>query len=120
MKNSEICDCNVLHKENVELSKKSMPDNESILNVSKLCKVLGDKTRCKIAFSLLNQELCVCDISYLLNMTKSAISHQLAIMKEVYIVKSRRVGKSVFYSIDDDHVFDILSVALYHMQHKEH
>ena len=111
------CDCEVIHEEMVEKSKIAMPLDEEVLSVAKLFKVLGDNTRCRIVFSLIDIELCVCDICSLLNMTKSAISHQLSTLKQAHVVKSRREGKSIYYSLDDRHVKDIIRDTLVHIKH---
>ena len=106
------CDCDVIHEDMVESARLTMPSDDNIINVAKLFKVLGDKTRCRIVFSLVASELCVCDISSLLNMTKSAISHQLATLKVAEVVKSRRDGKTVYYSLASDHVREIIRDTL--------
>lgn len=83
-------------------------------------KVVGDETRMKILCTLAQQELCVNDIAEAVEMTKSAVSHQLRLLKEEGLVKSRRGGKNIFYSLDDQHVVDILDIAFTHIEHKSH
>lgn len=107
-----MCDCEVIHENMVESARLTMPSDDNIISVAKLFKVLGDNTRCRIVFSLVASELCVCDISSLLNMTKSAISHQLATLKIAEVVKSRREGKTVYYSLSSEHVREIIRDTL--------
>ena len=91
--------------------------DENCLNeLAELFKLFGDATRLKILFVLLGTELCVYDIADKLSMTQSAISHQLRVLKQSRLVKSRRDGKSVYYSLDDDHVSAILSISLDHVE----
>lgn len=80
-------------------------------------KVIGDKTRVKILYTLVNQECCVQEIALALNMTHSAISHQLSKLKEFRLVKARREGKEIYYSLDDEHVLDIFNLTLEHLKH---
>ena len=106
MKQDNISDCMPIEKDKVERVK-----------ASELFKVLGDNTRIRILTSLAQEELCVCDLSVALNMTKSAVSHQLKKLKDERRVKSRKVGKNVYYSLDDEHVVDIVNKALDHIRH---
>lgn len=82
-------------------------------------KILGDSTRMKILFALKEREMCVGDIADLLDMTKSAVSHQLAVMRNMHQVRSRREGKNIYYSLDDQHIVDIIEEALIHMTHSD-
>ena len=91
-KNIACCDCGVLHTDAVERARKSMATDEEIADVSDLFRVLGDSTRIKILWALDNNELCVCDIAALIGMTKSAVSHQLRVLKDNNLVKNRREG----------------------------
>ena len=97
-----------------------MLDSELLISISDFFKVLGDETRMKIIYALSHEELCVTDLAAALEMTQSAVSHQLKLMRMANQVKSRREGKSIFYSLDDQHVLDILQEALTHIQHKMH
>ena len=117
-KNEFICDCNVVHKELVEDTLSKMPQNATLNNLADFFKIMGDPTRCKLLFALLQNEMCVCDLANVLSMTKSSISHQLSKMKDVGIVKSRKSGKTVYYSLDDTHISEIFSVGLEHIEHK--
>lgn len=113
-----VCDCNIIHKEVVENAKKNKPDKENIEKLSELFKVIGDLTRLKILWTLDNNEMCVCDIANVLNMTKSSISHQLAILREKEIVKSRKSGKEVYYTLDDEHINKLYEIGIEHITHK--
>ena len=118
MKTAEVCDCNVIHEGVVEDVKSKMLDNGFISEISTFFKILGDNTRVKILFALDHNEMCVCDIANVLNMTKSSISHQLSYLKDLNIVKSRKSGKEVYYSLDDEHVKEVFEVAISHIEHK--
>ena len=118
MKTAEMCDCNVIHENVVEDVKSKMLDNEFITEISTFFKILGDNTRVKILFALDHNEMCVCDIANVLNMAKSSISHQLSYLKDLNIVKSRKSGKEVYYSLDDEHVKEVFEVAISHIEHK--
>lgn len=119
MKIADMCDCNVIHEGVVENVKSKMFDNEFITEISLFFKILGDNTRVKILFALDYNEMCVCDIANVLRMTKSSISHQLNILKMNNIVKCRKSGKEVYYTLDDEHVKEVFEVALSHVMHKE-
>lgn len=111
----EKCDCDVIHEEIVNLVKSKMPQEESLYDLAELFKVFGDSTRIKILWALDTSEMCVCDISVLLNMTQSAISHQLRVLKQAKLVRSRKDGKIVYYSLDDEHVRQIFDQGLIHI-----
>lgn len=108
------CQHQCVHTEAVEKAQLAMPDIDTLYDVAELFKVFGDSTRIRILSALLGQELCVCDLCSLLDMTKSAISHQLRILRQTKLVKNRRSGKEVYYSLDDDHVATIISIAIEH------
>lgn len=111
----ERCDCEVIHQELVDQVKITMPAEELLYDLAELFKVFGDSTRIRILWALDEAELCVCDIAVLLNMTQSAISHQLRVLKQADLVKSRKDGKIVFYSLKDDHVRQILDQGMDHV-----
>ncbi len=113
------CDCNIIHKEAVEHALKSKPTIYELNHLSKLFKLLGDKTRINILWVLSSHEMCVCDIACVLDMTKSSISHQLAILKKENIVKSRRAGKEIYYKLDDEHIEKLYEIGKEHIVHKE-
>ena len=110
-----LCDCDVIHTEVVEAVKKKMPPESVLYDLSDFFKVLGDSTRAKIMWALDESEMCVCDLAVLLNMTKSAISHQLRSLRQANLVKYRKEGKVVFYSLSDDHVKAIFEKGLEHI-----
>ncbi|GHV41701.1 transcriptional regulator [Synergistales bacterium] len=109
------CDCNTIHEEVVADVREHMPDEEALLNLADMFKVFGDSTRVKILCALQRSEMCVCDIAVLLGMTKSAISHQLRALRQTRLVKYRKDGKVVYYSLDDDHVGNIFAQGLSHV-----
>ena len=96
----------------------ALPDDETLYDLSELFRVFGDSTRIKILYVLFESELCVCDIARLLNLTQSAVSHQLRILKASNLVRFRREGETVFYSLDDDHVRSVLALGMEHVLEK--
>ncbi len=118
-KNEFICDCHPIDVELVSKTKDSMPKNEMIKDVACFFSVVGDMTRCRILFALRENPMCVCDLANVLSMTKSSISHQLHKLKTAGFVKCEKMGKQVFYSLDDDHVCEIFDVSLEHLKHRE-
>lgn len=109
------CDCEVIHEEVVSRVKANMPQEERLYDLAELFKVFGDSTRIKILWALDEAELCVCDIAVLLNMTQSAISHQLRVLKQASLVRSRKEGKIVFYALNDEHVKQIFNQGMEHV-----
>ena len=93
---------------------------ELITAAAAFFKVVGDETRMKILCAIADKELCVNDIANAVDMTKSAVSHQLKLLKDEGLVKNRREGKNMFYSLDDQHVVDIIDIAFTHIEHKTH
>lgn len=116
---AECCETFCVHEAAVNEVKSHMPKDELLDAVADTFKVFGDKTRIKILYVLHNSELCVCDIAQLLDMNQSAISHQLKVLKQAKLIKSRRDGKSIFYSLDDSHVHTILSMGMEHAMEQE-
>lgn len=114
-----LCDCDVIHQETVEKVKHSMLTEESFFELADFFKIIGDSTRSKILWALDESEMCVCDIAVLLGMTKSAVSHQLRVLRDGNLVKYRREGKTVFYSLADDHVKEIFETAVEHLKEGE-
>jgi ArsR family transcriptional regulator len=104
-----------IHEDTVNQIREKMPQEETLYDLAELFKVFGDSTRIKILWALDEAEMCVCDIAFLLNMTQSAISHQLRVLKQAELVKSRREGKIVFYSLEDEHVKQIFDQGLIHI-----
>ena len=109
------CEVTHDHKDAVEKLENDMPDEELLYDLAELFKVFGDSTRIKILYALRQSEMCVCDIAQLLNMTQSAISHQLRALKQSKLVKYRREGKTVFYSLADGHVRTIIDQGMEHV-----
>jgi len=105
----------VIHEETIRKVAEQLPPEEMLMDVADLFKVFGDTTRVKILSALFHSEMCVCDIAALLGMTNSAISHQLRVLKSARLVKYRRDGKVIYYSLDDMHVQDIFDRALEHI-----
>ncbi len=117
IENEEICcDAECVHEQLLKIVNETMPDETELYDLSELFKVFGDSTRIRILFVLFEAEVCVCDLAKVLNMTQSAISHQLRILKQNKLVKSRREGKSIFYSLADGHVRTIISQGLDHIE----
>ena len=112
---ADRCVCTVLHDGVVKKVKKRMPGEELLFDLAELFKVFGDSTRVRIISALLFAEMCVCDIAALLGMSKSAVSHQLRVLRQSRLVKFRREGKVVFYSLDDSHVGAIFRQGLAHV-----
>lgn len=112
---SQLCDCEIIHKSVVDKTRKKMLDVGTLKMMTDFYKSFADSTRLRIIDILQNHEMCVCDISVLLNMTKSAISHQLKYLRQLNIVKARKDGKIVYYSLADKHVNEIYEVCLNHV-----
>lgn len=109
------CSCNVIHGDVVEEVRNNIPQDEVLFELSELFKVFGDSTRIKILYALFQSEMCVCDLSALLGMSQSAISHQLRVLKIARLVKFRREGKIIYYSLDDDHIKHIFDEGYRHI-----
>lgn len=117
-RNYAVCDCDVIHADIVETARNTMPEDEKLYDLADFFKIFGDSTRIKILWALDQHEMCVCDLAVLLNMTKSAISHQLKTLRQEKLVKYRREGKNAFYSLQDEHVRNILEVGLEHIEER--
>ena len=111
----ERCDYMHVHEDIVAQVNRNMPDEEVLYDLAELFKIFGDSTRIKILYVLSESEMCVCDIAQLLGMSQSAISHQLRSLKQCRLVKARRDGKTVFYSLADGHVRTILNQGMEHV-----
>ena len=112
---NDCCDDDVVHSGAVERVKAAMPDEDMLYDAAELFKVFGDSTRTRILSALFIEELCVCDIAEILGMTKSAVSHQLSTLRKAKLVRFRRDGKTVYYSLADDHVRQMLDAGLEHI-----
>lgn len=115
---AEFCNCNIIHQDIVNKVSNKMPKDEKLYDLAELFKVFGDTTRIKIIYALFQEEMCVCDIAALLGMTQSAISHQLRVLKSAGLVKYRKEGKVVYYSLDDEHIENIFNEGFNHINHK--
>ena len=115
-KEVECCESFELHENLLKIVRETMPEETELYDLAELFKVFGDSTRIRILFVLFEAEVCVCDLASALNMTQSAISHQLRILKQNKLVKSSREGKSVFYSLADDHVRTIINQGREHIE----
>lgn len=112
----ECCETIEVHEELLKIVNETMPEETELYDLAELFKVFGDSTRIRILFVLFEAEVCVCDLAQALNMTQSAISHQLRILKQNKLVKSRREGKSIFYSLADEHVRTIIDQGREHIE----
>lgn len=104
------------HEDIVKRVRETLPGEEKLFELSELYKIFGDSTRIKILYVLFESEMCVCDIAQLLEMSQSAISHQLRVLKNARLVKFRREGKTIFYSLSDDHVRTIIDQGIEHIE----
>jgi len=116
----EVCEWIHVHEDIVRKVRAELPDEETLYDLADLFRIFADSTRVKILYLLFASEMCVCDIANLLGMTQSAISHQLKALKQAKLVKFRREGKTVFYSLADDHVVTILAQGMEHIQELTH
>lgn len=114
-KHAEACDVPEVHGDVVSEVRRMMPEEEVLYDLAELFKVFGDSTRVRILCALFESEMCVCDIAELLNMTQSAISHQLRVLKQARLVKARRDGKTVYYSLADGHIQTIFNQGIEHV-----
>lgn len=116
LNNIDVCTCNIIHEGNVKKVKEKMIDEETLEEMAQILKVFADSTRIKIIDALSISEMCVCDLATALGMTQSAISHQLRVLKRERLVKYRKEGKVVYYSLDDDHVKGVFDLTLEHVR----
>lgn len=114
-KKDEICESELIHEDLVKKVKATFPKDEMIFDLADFYKIFGDTTRVKILYALDKSELCVCDIAALLEMTISAVSHQLKILRDSNLVKTRREGKVIYYSLADEHVQEIIECGMEHI-----
>ncbi|HOJ12807.1 MAG TPA: metalloregulator ArsR/SmtB family transcription factor [Clostridiales bacterium] len=114
---NDNCEFFEVHKDITDNVKSYMMKEEDAVKLSEVFKVLGDPTRIKILYVLSKYEMCVCDIAEVLEMTQSAISHQLRVLRTMRLVKFRKEGKSMFYSLDDEHILQLFNQGMEHIQH---
>lgn len=110
------CECEEVHIDTVKRKREEMPDEATLYDLSDFFKILGDSTRMNILFAIDGEPMCVCDIAELLGMTKSAVSHQLKVLRQSDLITYRKSGKNVFYTLADDHVRDIIEKAFEHIK----
>lgn len=115
MTKNNNCDCNIIHEDILENIEKEMFDAQKYTTLANFFKLFSDGTRLKILHALEKNEMCGCDLSDLLGVTKSAVSHQLKALKLANLVKSRRDGQTIYYSLSDDHIKQILDVGIEHI-----
>ena len=113
------CDSVCIHEDLLQKVTAQMPKEETLYDLAELFKVFGDSTRIRILFVLFEAEVCVCDLAEALRMTQSAVSHQLRALRQARLVRYRKEGKNVFYSLDDEHVRAVIEMALVHLQHED-
>ena len=111
-----LCEITIIHEDVVKKVKKIMPEDDEIYDLAEFFKVFADSTRMKIIYALMENELCVCDLANIVNTTQSAISHQLKILRQSKLVKFRKEGKVVYYSLDDNHINQIFNCGLCHIE----
>lgn len=111
----DVCQPRIINEKKVHAVRKQMLDDGIFVSLSDTFKTLGDRTRVKILHALSNEELCVCDISAVLDMSMSAVSHQLRVLRNMKLVKYRKDGKIVYYSLDDEHIVQLLQMAYEHV-----
>lgn len=116
-KNIEVCSLTVVHEDMVKKIKSVLPKEECLYDLAEFFKIFGDSTRIKIIFSLYNSEMCVCDLAEVIGVSQSGISHQLRLLKQMKVVKYRKEGRVVYYSLDDDHIYEILKAGFAHICH---
>lgn len=112
----EVCEINMIHEEEVNSVRAIMPEDGLIYDLAEFFKVFADSTRMKIIYALMEKELCVCDIAAIVGTTQSAISHQLRILKQSKLVKYKKIGKVVYYSLDDEHISEIVKKGREHIE----
>jgi len=113
----DLCSVSFVHETLVEKTRRAMLSHEKAEKLATLFSAMGDPSRIKILYALSQQELCVCDLQQLLKMSQSAVSHQLRFLRGLHLVKYRRQGRMVFYSLDDDHIYRLFAEGLSHIEH---
>lgn len=111
----EQCECKHVHTEITKMVEEKMPEEDELYDLADFFKIFADSTRIKMLYVLMCSEMCVCDLAQTLDMTQSAISHQLRTLKQMDLVRNRREGKTIFYSLADDHIKSILSQGMEHI-----
>lgn len=114
----DCCDVTVIHDDTVAKIREAHLQDDQVTELSSIFQALGDPTRIRIIHALITAEICVCDLAAVLEMTQSAVSHQLRYLRNLRIVKRRKVGRTVYYSIDDEHILALFETGLYHVSHR--
>jgi ArsR family transcriptional regulator, lead/cadmium/zinc/bismuth-responsive transcriptional repressor len=114
----EQCDISIVHAEAVRTARENLPSNDTVADMTAVFAALGDPTRLRIIAALASEEMCVCDLAATLGMKQSAVSHQLRMLRNLGLAKSRRDGRMVYYSLDDEHVSTLYDQALEHVRHR--
>lgn len=114
---SDVCEVEFVDREKVESVRKAMKSERAFYDTAEIFKLLGDSTRTKLLFALSREELCVCDLANLLGLSGSAVSHQLRLLRSMKVVKFRKEGKMVYYSLDDSHILNLFTECLKHVEH---
>lgn len=109
------CDCTIIHEDIVAAVRAAMPQAEKLIAAAEFFRLFGDGTRLRILAALSTAEMCGCDLATILATTQSAVSHQLRLLKQARLVRSRREGKIVYFSLDDDHIHEVLQIGLHHV-----
>lgn len=115
---TETACCNIIHRETVDLVKAAELPEEQVADLASIFQALGDTTRVRIIHALVQSEMCVCDLAAAVGMTQSAISHQLRTLRNLRIIKRRKVGRVAYYSIDDHHILTLFKTGLEHVSHR--
>ena len=115
----DVCQVRTIHKDKISEVKKKMPDEDIVEILSETFKTLGDRTRIKILYALSKSELCVCDISAIIDMSMSAVSHQLRVLRNMKLVRYRKEGKMAYYSLDDKHIVQLIRVSYEHIMEQK-
>ena len=116
--NRDMCEIDLTHDDKVERAKSLLPDDDMLFELSEFFKLFGDSTRIKILETLNGSELCVCDISAVVGVSQSGVSHQLRLLRQNRLVKSTRVGKENYYTLDDEHIGDIIKIGMNHINER--
>jgi|SRR5690554_3876096 len=115
---NDMCTTMIVHKKEVAEAMRQLPSEDAIFELANFFKTFGDATRIKIISALMKTELCVCDLAYVIHTSQSAVSHQLRVLRQARLVKFRRVGKVVYYSLDDNHIQTLIEQGFQHLAHK--
>ena len=112
----DLCDCRIIHNDKISDARKSALSSETTEDLCQTFKALGDASRLKILWALKHQEMCVCDLAALLGISESAVSHQLRLLRTLRLVKNRREGTILYYRLADDHISELVKIALEHIR----